>query len=554
MSEEQKSAPASEAPASASEDKHSLVISPTRSSVEDDRETCNLRVILRDEFKIEETADRSSLLRNVLSKLHSLIKNWVHQTAAKKKLAPETVAKASGELYISGSLKLGVHGSSSDVDALCVVPRFVDGDDDFFGDFLETLRKNSDIKDLRGIKDAYVPLIKMKFCSVDIDLLFARLRFESVDETVRSLKDDCVLRDCDEQSVNSLNTYRNNDLILGLVPNQENFTITLKCIKVWAKRRDLYSNKVGYLGGISWAILVAKICQFFPYLAPNRLLEKFFSAFYKWKWRIPVLLCEIKEPKDSTLPNKQWNPKLSEGDQQQGMPIITPAFPCVNSAFNVSKTTKKILIQEFYRAARIAKKVNAHKPRFTWMSLFKKYDFFKKYSHYLRIDSLSHNEEDHLKWEGFVESKLRLLIQELETCDQDICQIRPYTKPFYLPDPEYKCCTTFLFGFKFRDPQKPPNYNQEYVVDLRAPILKFCEKIMGMYHRPNKATNMRITHVTRDKLPNEVFENGIRPHFPPVKRQTGVKVNSWIDQQKKIKFDIPVDTVPFLDAIQEENL
>ena len=544
MTEEQKIGPeTSPFPAKSEE---SLSVPYSRSSHDDEKELYKLKIILRDEFKFEVSTERSLVLTEVLSRLRKLIKDWVYQTALKRKLSPETASKAGGELYVSGSLRLGVHEVCSDLDALCVVPRFVDRDEDFFGDFLTILAAHPDIENLRGIKYAYVPLIKMKFYNVDIDLLFARLRFESVEDSLKDLKDDSVLKECDDQTVYSINTYRNNDLILSLVPHQDHFMETLKFIKVWAKRRDLYSNKVGYLGGISWAILTAKICQHFPQLTPNRLLEKFFSYFCKWNWRLPVLLCDIKEPSDIQLSIKQWNPKMSEGDLQQVMPIITPAFPCVNSAFNVSKITKKILLEEFQRSARIIKKINARKPKFTWMTLFKRYDFFRKYTHYLRIDALSNNPEDHLKWEGFVASKIRLLIQELETYSQDICNIRPYTKPFVIVDAEYKYCTTFLCGFNFRDPQKLPNYNQEYIVDLRAPILKFCEKIMGLYQRPGKFINMRITHTTIEKLQGD----GIRPIYFGSKKSR--KQDMCIDHHNKDKIAMSVESIPLVEEFREE--
>ena len=32
-------------------------------------------------------------------------------------------------------------------------------------------------------------------------------------------------------------------------------------MRVWAKRRGLYANKMGYLGGVNFNILVAMICQ-----------------------------------------------------------------------------------------------------------------------------------------------------------------------------------------------------------------------------------------------------------------------------------------------------
>ena len=515
MSEEQK------AQATLSEDKENVVLSTEKSTPVDEKETIVLKSILKSEFKLEETEEGNALLREVLSKLRNIIKDWVKQTAVKKKESPEVIEKAGGELYISGSFRLGVHGSSSDIDALCVVPRFVDREAHFFVDLFEILKKNKDIKDLRGIQEAHVPIIKMKFLNVDIDLLFARLSFETIGDGL-NLHDDNVLKGCDEKTVSSLNACRNNDLIIELVPNKESFKTALKCIKVWAKKRDLYSNKVGYLGGISWAILVAKTCQMFPYLAPNRLLEKLFSTFYRWKWKYPVLLCEIHEPKvtnpSATLP-KNWNPKIAElseqhmmglissypGQPQHLMPIITPAYPCMNSTFNVSNTTKQILIKELCRAAKIVRKINSHTPGCNWMTLFKTYDFFKEFYHYIRVDVLTQNAEEHLIWEGFVESKLRTLITQIECSKQGVEQMRPYTKSFNLPDNEYKYSTTFLIGFKLT-----PGKTE---VDLKDPICNFCE-LIRVRHVQENAFNLRITHVTRDKLPNEVFENSIRPHYP----------------------------------------
>ena len=43
--------------------------------------------------------------------------------------------------------------------------------------------------------------------------------------------------------------------------NMDAFRETLQFVKLWAKNKGIYNNMMGYLGGISWAILVAKICQ-----------------------------------------------------------------------------------------------------------------------------------------------------------------------------------------------------------------------------------------------------------------------------------------------------
>jgi poly(A) polymerase len=89
--------------------------------------------------------------------------------------------------------------------------------------------------------------------------------------THEMINDEKIIQKCDEKSLKSINGLRNSDKILNSVSNNE-FTYLLKFIKLWARNKGIYSGKIGYLGGISWAILCAKICQMYPKLALNRLI------------------------------------------------------------------------------------------------------------------------------------------------------------------------------------------------------------------------------------------------------------------------------------------
>lgn len=59
---------------------------------------------------------------------------------------------------------------------------------------------------------------------------------------------------------------------------------------------------LGFLGGVNWAILVARICQLYPNALPATVLMKFFRVYHLWAWPNPILLDAITNPPGFGLP------------------------------------------------------------------------------------------------------------------------------------------------------------------------------------------------------------------------------------------------------------
>jgi len=364
--------------------------------------------------------------------LPSLLK--VTQTGIRRGIPHDLASEAGGNVHTSGSFRLGLNERGADIDSICVCPNLVEVED-FFGDLQERFMKNPNVTDVVSIPGAKVPMIGFVYEGVDIDLLFARIPVTQVPRNL-DICDDNILQGVDEGTMLSLNGPRTTDLIVGLVPNHTTFLKVLRCVRIWAKRRALYSNKIGFLGGVNWAILVGFVCKLYPNASAGKVLCRFFWWMSSWKWPLPIELTpKIDNPPG--MDKKIWDPIKYPWDGRDLMPIITPAYPAYNSSFNVNRSTLAYMKIEFSRAQMICDKIM--KDGLTWDRLFDKTDFFIRYDYYIMVVVSAKDKDNFRKWHGWVESRLRKLVEVMEG-----------TKPF-------GCLTGIVPYFKAIKPEHTPN-------------------------------------------------------------------------------------------------
>ena len=195
----------------------------------------------------------------VMGELKRLFQAWVRSVCKAKGLSDELASEAGGKLYTSGSYRLRVHEPGADIDSICVAPNHCTRED-FFDTLKAMLLEHPQVENLRSVETAVVPIMTFDLDGVNIDLLFAHLPLNAIPASL-DIDEDAVLQGVDEATEKSLNGPRVTNLIIKLVPDYKVFCLCLRSVRLWAKRRGIYSNKIGFLGGVNWAILVAFVCQ-----------------------------------------------------------------------------------------------------------------------------------------------------------------------------------------------------------------------------------------------------------------------------------------------------
>ncbi|KAL6629658.1 hypothetical protein ACP70R_029423 [Stipagrostis hirtigluma subsp. patula] len=487
------------------------------------------------EAGLYEGKEESAKREEVLCEIGQIVREWVKQLTSKKGYTEQLVEQANAVLFTFGSYRLGVHGPGADIDTLCVGPSYVNREEDFFVTLHDILAEMKEVTELQPIPEAHVPVMKFKFRGISIDLLYASLSLSVIPPDF-DISQGSVLCDVDEATVRSLNGCRVADQILRLVPNAENFRTTLRCLKHWAKRRGVYSNITGFLGGVNWALLVARVCQLYPNAVPSMLVSRFFRVFTQWQWPNPVMLCAIE---NDDLGFSVWDPRKNPRDRSHLMPIITPAYPCMNSSYNVSTSTLRVIMEQFQFGNKMCQEIELNKA--SWTALFQPFHFFEAYRKFLVVDIVAEDDDDLRLWKGWVESRLRQLTLKIERDTKGILQCHPY--PCEYADPAIQCAhCAFYMGLSRKEGMKLRG--QKF--DIRGTVDEFMHEI-GMYTLWKHGMDLAVTHVCRKQIPSYVFEQGYKKPCPPMhanqqeqsdKNETeDCTLSAYLDGQLKRKYD-----------------
>ncbi|XP_052153887.1 nuclear poly(A) polymerase 2-like [Oryza glaberrima] len=486
------------------------LVGPTPADLES---TARLERLLREEG-LYESAEETAAREEVLRGLRGVVDRWVKRLTRQRGYPDGMADRATALVLPFGSYRLGVHGRGSDIDALVVGPSYVDRDRDFFGALAAALAETAAVAELQPVPGAHVPVIKMRFHGVQVDLVYAGVCLPVVPGDL-DLSGRSVLRGLDLATARSLNGVRVADEILRLVPDAAAFRTTLRCVKHWAKARGVYSNVAGFLGGVGWAILVARVCLLYPNASPSMLLPRFFRVFARWKWPSPVMLRAIEhDDGELGLSLPVWDPRRNPRDKIHLMPIVTPAYPCMNSGYNVSHATLRVITEQLAVGDAVCQEiVKACSGGGGWDKLFQPFNFFGAYKSYLQVDvTVTGGEEDDLReWKGWVESRLRLLSARVEadTSGMLLCHLhpQPYAAEPHNEPRRRRRTSSFFVGLS--KPPAQPQQQQHQLFDLRATTEGFKEEVyMYDYWRPGM--EVAVAHVRRKDLPSYVLRQLLR--------------------------------------------
>jgi poly(A) polymerase len=191
------------------------------------------------------------------------------------------------------------------------------------------------------------------------------------------------------------------------------------------------------------------------------------------------------------------------------MPIITPSYPSMNSSYNVGIPQLRRIQDEMIRACnslRLSPSAAAHHPQ-DYSVLFSSQSsdcFFRQHKHFLHLTIRAVHAQDFVEWFRLCESRLRMLITDLESRDVNVWPFGRFFDRSYSPtglatgagkslQPNCLQESCFFIALRFA-----PHVNQ---INLRYLTHNYLHAVNSWDDR-KPGMDLSICHVTCDKLPD----------------------------------------------------
>lgn len=197
------------------------------------------------------------------------------------------------------------------------------------------------------------------------------------------------------------------------------------------------------------------------------------------------------------------------------MPILTPAYPSMNSSFNVSTHSLAVMKEEFKRALGLVQDI-LNKGATDWAPLFDPSDFFAVHQHYLAVEVYTTKEDEEQAWCGFCESRIRKLVEGL-AYNPPLCHLQAFPKKFPLSFVENQSAASptdagsdakankygvcFFVGF---DINRRLLHSREVSIDNSVEYFKHND--LYRWNKRTTSMDVKITPVVWKGLPDCVFE------------------------------------------------
>jgi poly(A) polymerase len=408
-----------------------------------------------------------------------------------------------------GSYIMGTMTETSDVDIAVIGTHNTDPDklkEDFktaLGLCEGTRLKDSDSNEISvggitSIDTAFVPIVSFTVNGVPVDVSFSKVPIKELPDDPNDITDDMMkhvpMKDC-----RSINGVRIAHALVRLVPSVELFQRAIFEIKTWAKSRNIYSNKLGYFGGVTWCILVAKVCIDNPTLNYGDLVLAFFRTYSEWSWPNPVSIIDTQQDDP-----REWDPRSKFQDGMHLLPVLTPVHPCQNTTHNVNTSSKKIIL-EALKDENMRRRVG-----FGCASVSK-----DPYRHFVCVKVTANTPKDLKAWSGFVESRLRNLVSRVGQQKPALILDSGAGRPSLAPDDDDEH-VSFYIGMRI-----PPG--QKTAIDIEWAISTFKLFIMshdmcqvGMELEVSHFVNSRKRRRSPDHPPPPLDNYSPTPDHPQV--------------------------------------